>query len=67
MASPASKQQKKIEKKRHTDRVDQFVADMTLESVLQPEDGELFGLDNVTIGEASDYSRPWVIFACMPE
>ena len=67
MASPASKQQKRIEKKRHTDRVNQFVADMTLESVLQPEEGDDNALDNVTIGEASDYSRPWDFFACMQE
>ena len=65
MASPASKQQKRIEKKRHTDRVDQFVADMILDSVLQPEEGDDNALDNVTIGEASDYSRPWdFLHAC---
>ena len=64
-ASPATMQKRIIEEKHCTDRVDQIVADITLEYILLPEKGDGNDLDNVSMGKVGEYSRSWAFSACM--
>ena len=64
-ASPATMQKRIIEEKQCTDRVDQIVADITLESILLPEKGDGNDSDNFSMGKVGEYSQSLAFSACM--